>query len=351
MILFRTDANSEIGFGHMMRCLSIADAFSRKGYNCIFAVSDDSSKEQVLKFGYEVISMNSDYKKIYNDQDSIRHLIRNKRIDITIVDSYFVTYNYLDKLKEESTVVYIDDLAMFAYPVDVLINYNFNGMDIDYQKLYRKNKIIIPELLIGPQFAPLRSQFIGLTRSRHKQIKNILILTGGSDPINLSLNLSERINETEDMKDFIFHFVVGPLYQKTEELKRMVTNGSNIVIHQDVSDMSTLISNCDLVVSAAGSTVYEVLACGIPLIIYVSADNQLNVASAIVRNKVAISCGDLRKIDYPEKKVLSVIMRYVSDTKKNVNSFNFNRLVDGKGADRIVSKLLEINLQNSQSIL
>ena len=139
----------------------------------------------------------------------------------------------------------------------------------------------------------------------------------------------------------------------------MATKSNRIHIHHNVKDMKTLIYSCDLVVSAAGSTMYELSDCGVPLITYSMADNQIPGTEAFEKLGLAMSCGDLReKTGYTPavvntdngsvKLVDNVVVLVLDKVERLANDFllrkkmvaKMQQLIDGKGADRLVKELL-----------
>ena len=166
MILFRADANSSIGMGHVMRCLSIADAFPshptilpRGKKDIKFVLADDGVAELIKDRGYEPIVLHTDYSDMDSEIPVWEELADSIDADLLIVVSYYVTPSYLTWLKENiGTVAYIDDVLSFPYPVDVLVDYNAYANELSYQTLYEgcEKK---PEFLLGVEYAPLRSMF------------------------------------------------------------------------------------------------------------------------------------------------------------------------------------------------
>ena len=127
MILFRADANTNIGMGHIMRCLSIADALAANhseptivsGKQSIkFVLADVSVAELIKSRGYEPIILHSHYTDMDSENSSWTTLADSIDADLVIVDSYFVTEAYLKWLRDNiGTVCYIDDVLSFAYCV------------------------------------------------------------------------------------------------------------------------------------------------------------------------------------------------------------------------------------------
>lgn len=147
-IFFRTDANSSIGMGHVMRCLSIADAFHSLGNDSIiiiFILADDTVEKLIQDRGYKTVVLHSKYSKMESELP-LWDIQSFETIHLLIVDSYYVTEHYLSSMRElirtqdnngdKGKLVYIDDVNAFLYPVDILINYNVYGSTVDYEKMY-----------------------------------------------------------------------------------------------------------------------------------------------------------------------------------------------------------------------
>lgn len=330
MFYIRADANSNIGMGHIMRCLSIADAAREIGCEATFILSDEASAQIVTNRGYSTIILHSDYTSL----DDELPLWPEIRADFVIVDSYYVTESYLTSLKQKTCLVYLDDLASFAYPVDVIINYNAYGPSINYNSLYRQYKL--PDLILGVDYAPLRAMFREVKKKKQKKdVRDIFVSLGGSDPNHLSL----KMIRTKSQK-YIYHILVGNMNSDKEEIKKYADD--HVVIHEDVEDMKTLISACDIAVSAAGSTLYEICACGVPLITFVTADNQTYGASAFERLGLAVNLGEIRGEDEIVEGLKNAIEKLTENYDLRVEmGQRMQTMIDGFGARRIVEQLLK----------
>ena len=325
----RADANPNIGMGHVMRCLSIADALRDSKQDVIFILADKTVEPLIKTRGYEAFILNSDYK----DMDSELPSWPKQKPYAIIVDSYFVTSSYLTSLKQrtEAKIIYIDDLASFPYPVDILIAYNAYADSQTYEKLYGLRKL--PCLILGLSYAPLREMFQNVPhREQPEQVKNILISTGGAD----FLHLAKQFLQYPLPKDYVYHLLIGSLNTDKDEIEQLANGKSNVVLHENVSDMRSLIESCDVAISAAGSTLYEICACGVPLITYSVADNQLLGAEAFEKLGLAINCGDLRTESAPIEKIMAALTDLVIDhAKRTEMGAKMQSLIDGKGANRL----------------
>ena len=337
MILFRADGNPKIGTGHIMRCLSIADAFAENGVKAVFAVADDSMKRLIEERGYAVQVLDTCYRNMIEDMDKTIALIHELDARAVIVDSYFVTAVYLIQLKAHARLVYIDDLLKFAYPADILVNYNIYAKRECYERLYSDAGMEVPGLLLGTKYAPLRREYRSVPQVRiNKKCTDILISTGGADPVHLALEIIRHILVAPCENDFAYHLIIGAMNTDKAEIERLAKGRKNIVIHCNVRDMVSLICSCDIAVSAAGSTLYEICACGIPLIAYALADNQLTGLKAFEENRLAIYCGDLREAADAPEKLLTEVYKLAEDQKcREEMSERMRLLVDADGAKRI----------------
>lgn len=95
MIFFRTDGNSSIGLGHIMRCLSIADIGKREGKECVFFLASFDFQKVIESHGHKVIVLDTDYKNLNAELDIVMPYLQIQNLTAFIVDSYFVTLYYL----------------------------------------------------------------------------------------------------------------------------------------------------------------------------------------------------------------------------------------------------------------
>lgn len=172
----RADANSQIATGHVMRCMSIAEALERRrNYRCIFIMADHEG-EALLKGKYSVICLNSQWNRLDDETEKMEALIRDRGIERLLIDSYFVTEDYLKRINSLTKTFYIDDLDRFLYPVDTVINYSIYADSFDYEKRYRQAGMNT-RFLLGCEYAPLRSEFREVSCLVREQVNNILITT------------------------------------------------------------------------------------------------------------------------------------------------------------------------------
>lgn len=300
----RADANSQIATGHVMRCMSIADALEKKGCRCIFVTADREGESFVKARGYQAVSLDSEWNRLETEADKIEALIRERKISRLLVDSYFVTENYLKRISSLTKIFYIDDLNRFLYPVDTVINYSICADQFHYEERYKKAGLNT-RFLLGCEYVPLRSEFWGVSYSVRNRVKNILITTGGTDHYNIAGKLAERMSREGIFDDIVIHIVVGAYNENKEYLKELGSRHKGIVLHENITKMAELMLACDLAVTAGGTTTYELCACGIPSIALALAENQLDNVKRFEKEELLLYAGDVTQ---NETEVLETVL-------------------------------------------
>lgn len=338
MVYIRTDMNDRIATGHLMRCLSIADAIRRKGEDVSFITADENASGLLNERGYQQIILGSKWNALENELDEFLRLIDEKEIKIILIDHYSVTEKYLEVLRKKVFVVYIDDLNAFLYPADMLICYAIYYEKFDYENQYR-DVSAPPIFLLGTKFVPLRSKFQECAAKQiSKEIQSLLIMSGGTDPYDAV----KKILETIDVTSFDeIYAICGAFNKSYEKLLSFYAEYPHVHILKSVPDIDHYMKKADLAISAAGSALYELCAVGTPVISYTFADNQLDNAKKLDEDGIIPYAGDMRTDD-----VINNI-RYLINEKINSQQYRteitsrMQKLVDGKGADRIADKIVK----------
>lgn len=348
LVYFRTDGNSHIATGHLVRCLSIADACFSLGMKVCFLVSDQESKallqsfDPACRFPVRILET-AVYDDLEKELPEVLGMLNEagQAEQIFFLDSYYVTEHYLSAVRTAAKVAYLDDLQLFDYPADLLINYDVipESRSASYQAAYQN----AARTLLGASYTPLRAQFTDLQPYCRDRVSNILVTTGGSDPYHFCLKLIEAFRANSSMDLCQLHVVVGRLNEDKDKLYKLADELPFLQLHENVSDMASLMTSCDLAVSAAGTTLYELCAAGVPSMSFCLADNQMTAAKAFDEAGIIPCAGDIRcNCD----EVLVKIMNFVKDMlgnfqKRLTAQATMRQLVDGKGAMRIAKALTE----------
>lgn len=334
---FRTDGNKIIATGHVMRCLSIADAIKEMGHEVTFITADDQCSGLLHQRGYEFINLFGKWNDLEYELCELENLVKTCAIPVLIIDSYYVTERYLRILTSLTQTVYIDDLNAFHYPVDVLINYAIYADKFMYQVQYPDTR-----LLLGCNYAPLRSQFknVGMKEIR-KQVQSILITTGGTDNQNMIGTLLDKMTSATDFEHISIHVVTGIFNSNLEKLHVIEKQNDSVTIHCNVVNMAELMKEADVAISAGGSTLYELCACGVPTITYSFADNQLGNVHGFAEKGLMDYAGDTREsVANCIEGIYVKLKELIDDEKKRENySYRLQQLVDGRGSQKISIEL------------
>ena len=335
MILIRADANEVVGTGHIMRCLSLANAFSESGEEVAFCTADHRADDLIRSKGYKVICLDSDWTEL--KEDGIVQIAEEMKPELILVDSYYITEEYMHKLRKAAPTAYIDDMNACCWDVDYLNNYNIYANNFDYSAYLNSDT----KLLKGPQYAPLRSEFKGMPKRKVKEtVTDVLVSAGGADPEKITEKIMQGI--CPGQKDIKFHFVVGALNPRINDIKKL--QDDNIILHINEKNMSALMNSCDIAISAAGTTLYELCATGLPTITYTLADNQLLPAKAFEEQRIMISAGDCRDNSSFIDDLKSAVGKLANNHQlRRQCALNMQELVDGNGADRIARSLARGN--------
>ncbi len=333
-IFIRVDMNPVIATGHMMRCLSIADAVTKLGKKVIFITADDYPSELLRQRGHEQIVLHTDWQRMEEEACPLKALIEEHGVKRLLVDSYQVTANYLQELREVAEVIYLDDLDAFEYPVDKLICYaNYFGAFSYGQKREGEG------YYLGMKYVPLRDVFQNCSPKKiGDRVKKILLLSGGSDSCGI---IKRMVDVFKDKAEVTLITVCGRFYESFEELKEEYKEYPNLVFYQNISNLEEYMKEVDLAISAGGTTLYELCAVGTPTISYSFADNQLYNVKQFAKDGLIDYAGDVREDDIFAN-VIALYEKYDEDSNvRKARSILMQQMVDGKGADRIARILVE----------
>lgn len=339
MLYIRADGNAKIGTGYVMRCLAIAQAARSMGQDCTFITADKDMQPLLDGHKFRSICLNSVWNDLDRETAQMEELIQQEHIRVLLVDSYFVTPDYLSRLHGLTHVAYMDDLNLFPYPCSTLINYQIYAEQWNYPNRYPHT-----QLLLGPQYAPLREEFQNLPRRTvREQVKDVLVTTGGSDPLNIAGQIVQRAKQTPEVADLTYHIVAGRFNQHLPMLEHLEQDHTGVVIHRNVQRMSELMLACGIAVSAGGSTLHELAACGTPTICFAMADNQLEGIVAF-GNGYMNNAGDIRVC---RERIIQIIFGQLVALQKDGaervrQAKKLQSLVDGRGAQRIAGYLKAI---------
>lgn len=349
MIQIRADGNSQIGAGHIMRCLSVAMALKKLGEEVWFVLADESCRDLVESRGYRVHVLGTDYRQMEGELDSYFSFLKHRKPAGILVDSYFVTEKYLNKLREITKVAYLDDMFERVYPVDIIINYGICAEELPYKEKYPRTT----KCLLGPYYAPVRQEFQDREIRFHEALTDVLITTGGSDAYNLAGGILQEALQDEYAKTLKYHVVSGAFNTHLKELQKLEKNYSNVTVYSNVKRMSDIMLQCDVALTAGGSTVLELSALGIPFLCFSFVDNQEPGVQALVKKDLTAYGGNY--LTEKERMIKDLIRNLKllgqNNSLRNKYARKIRECIDGNGAMHIAQEILESLLETPKTLL
>lgn len=320
-IFFRVDVSEKIGFGHGYRCLAIAEMIAKK-FSLVFCVSEKMSETFFKQQQYQVHKNN--YWGIEEFEKLSHNSRNNTKNNLIIIDGYQFNFDYQRKISSRFKTIVIDDLAENRIHADVVINHGGGILASEY---FEKTS---GKVFSGLKYALLRKKFLNEAKQEKSFSKNqkILILFGGSDPLDYTKKSVDRLIDNEITNNV--EVILGPGYNHKESIS--FYEKSNISFHRslNVNQLIQLYKNSACLVCSPSNTAVEAMCVGIPLLILKVAENQKRIEKFILDNQCGVS--------------------FVEATK-NLNSFksfqdkrsamlkNQSIVIDGKSDERIIKIL------------
>jgi UDP-2,4-diacetamido-2,4,6-trideoxy-beta-L-altropyranose hydrolase len=281
-VLIRTDASVEIGSGHLMRCLTLADQLRSAGSAVAFACRDlpGGLFDLLQTHGYRCARLpwaapggNAQHDDAEATLEAAGKLFPDG-LDWLVMDHYGLdaTWEHLLRPHVRKLMV-IDDLANRPHDCDLLLDQNY------YHDLDRRYHRLVPEqcvTLLGPAYVLLRPEFADARqrlRLRDGSVRRILVFFGGSDPANQTQMAVEAL-KLLDRPDIGVDVVVGAANPNRNAIQALCDQLPNMAFHCQVPNMADLILNADLGIGAGGATMWERCCLGLPTITVVFAANQ-----------------------------------------------------------------------------
>ncbi|MCW8863846.1 MAG: UDP-2,4-diacetamido-2,4,6-trideoxy-beta-L-altropyranose hydrolase [Colwellia sp.] len=366
-IAFRVDSSTILGHGHVMRCLTLAQAIVRAEKHPKISISFITKANQgninhlICKAGYQLILLptgdipirqedSNTWLGCTPEQDALHTIEAMKalaEIDLLIVDHYAIAKSWHQLIKPFCRqLMVIDDLANRSLDCDVLLDQTLNRQARQYQAL-------VPEhcqLLLGQNYMLLRDEFLLLKaqakRRRKQQSKqlthaNILITMGGSDPDNLSELALHAIEKLKvDLPNISATLVISSQSKHIDAIQQQQKRLSWCQLITDSQHMAELMLHADIAIGASGTTAWERCCLGLPCLTTINAQNQQLIAENLTSAGATINLGWHQQVTLD---AISEQLSYILNNAQAYLSFvnNCFAACDGKGANRVAKKLLQ----------
>lgn len=366
---FRADASLQMGTGHVMRCLTLADALAAHGADCQFLCREHQSNliEFIRNKGYIVHALPTCAEPGAADLPTIRAasgekatahghwlgttqaedveacapILAELQPDWLIVDHYALDARWELALRPCChKLMVIDDLADRPHYCDLLLDQTF-GRTVEDYRAWLPNDC---QVLCGSQYALLRPEFAALRsyslqRRAEPRVRQLLISMGGVDKDNATGKVLEALRISSLPTGCQITVVMGAgapwLSEVTGQAQSMPWKTRVLV---GVSDMARLMADSDLAIGAAGATSWERCCLGLPTIMLVLADNQRQVAQGLEKAGAALVVQQAQHIAEFLPSLLSALVARPASLL--AMSLSASSIIDGQGV-AIISQLME----------
>lgn len=301
-IAFYTEAGSQKGMGHLVRCYSLYEEFKRNGINGSFFLDSD------IDFSYKF----SDLRPFIWDEFHI-----DDTYDIIFIDSYEASIDIYNTIAKSALVpVFIDDYGRLEYPKGVIINFAPDAQELFFRDKNPKNKY-----LLGIEYIPLRREILTINPEKQPQI---FIMLGGNDIFNVSQMILEALKEIDLKKVIVIN---------NESTAKTLQMYHNVTILHKPSDQELVfeMARSSLAISTASMSVYELAYFTIPTIIVALSENQKIGCLQLLNHHLAAYL-----IDVTDGYWIKDLNKYVI----SLSSENTHSTIDGKGSERIVESII-----------
>lgn len=337
-LVIRADAGTDMGTGHIMRCLALAQAWQDHGGNVTFVSNSPDALRSRLSA--ERISALPIFEPNGTWKDARQLIAVAEQLEATyvVVDGYHFGADYQRWLKNAKLrVLFIDDHGHAPdYCADWVLNQNITAN----QSLY-VNRDPGTRLLLGTRYALIRREFWSWRdwqRTIPDVARRLVITMGGSDPNNVTLKILQALRELH-IDELEVTAVVGGANPHLPELQAEADHSPHSVrLVHDVTDMPPIMAWADVAVSGGGSTVWELLYMGLPTMLVVLAQNQAQNAARLSKAHLMLSAGEHSALS--PAGLATMLRELACDVgKRALLSRRSRESVDSRGACRIVEAM------------
>lgn len=362
-IVFRVDASIQMGTGHVMRCLTLADALKKQGAECYFICREHPGNliGLITQRGHHVDALPyidlSQEGKLQNHTIDLAHaswlgstqkedsslcipIMEALKPDWLVVDHYALDVRWEKALRLYcKKVMIIDDLADRQHDCDILIDQNYLSL---YEQRYDHLVPVTTKKLLGPSFVLLRDEFSALRKKILKPTLGaeayFLINFGGVGNYFLLSKVIEAINIFQQESFFI---VTGKLEAHQFLELRKAISYSKVKIVETTINIANLMSQSQYAIGACGSTVWERFCLGLNSGLIEMAENQTPLLNYLTKMNLIDNLGNVNSLTTDD--ILKLLQNLdLTDAKYSHRKTAIMSLIDGKGTQRVVEIILEV---------
>ncbi len=323
--VFWCDCNEIIGFGHFVRCLSIAriiQSYLRPLCEIVFFGNyNQFAKNLLSESGFEIACLRSeDIKrgmKIWNYLQGSNYFI---------MDTYDMNEKLINSFcGQHFKFIVVDDFNKFKFKnVDLVINFTIEGPNYKY---------LSKNVALGVNFFPAKLELLKIRKKNERRLKNkvksILILMGGSDRGGIGKRALLCIDRLVKHKEI--YYVNNEQTIKNKRLFR-----SNFISYQRLTpSIENVYRRADVAILGGGLSKYESLFCCIPSASFSRTRGEYNDTLALSRKNLIynfclaeqFSQANFEKdftkfLSFPVRKKLYLNMKNIFFSDSMANLFN-----------------------------
>lgn len=323
-LVIRADASPQIGTGHVMRCLALAQAWPGE---VIFLSHDlpPSLHQRLLDQYIHVVSIEAPL-----DLQPVLAVMEQYAAPWLVLDGYHFGTDYQRSIRQAGKRLFLlDDYAHWpAYEADILLNQNVTASGIAYPL----NRDAL--LLSGTRYCLLRPEFQQRPIQEPAAVAHRLLITlGGSDPENVTLRILQALSTVPSME---IKVVVGAANLHRVTLEQAARHHVEILV--DVKDMPSLLQWADIAITAGGTTCLEVAFTGLPALLITIAENHAAIVTRLGELGAMISLGWAQ--DLSMTALAAQVQALAQDQTRRAEMRQLQQMmVDGQGAKRVAQIL------------
>lgn len=331
-----------------MRSIAVIENAVLENLEVTVLTRDEMVREVLLKYTLNIkcivipnMSITEELSFYARQRDTIQ--------DWLIIDHYDVNPRYFEAVNScwKGKIAYIDDLHRFKYDVNLIINHGISAEKIPYEY----SETGKPLVLAGLNYFMLRTEFRNEKKSSLNQVvSSILLTSGGTDQNNYLLSIAKKL---VNLGNEVIYVLIGPGFENVLEFIQLADSFSKIklvcnserILERwktiEYIELKHLVKKVDYSISTVGTSAFELIYLGVPVVGFASIDNQKD-------NLVNLTDAGLiyplsQAIGFNEKEIENAYEAMIQfESRMKLHSEGI-KAIDGNGASRIINTLKELN--------
>lgn len=339
-VVFRADASAEIGHGHVMRCLALADALRARGADCVFVCrrGGDAAAAAIASAGFPLRVIDVGETGPNADAAATSAVLSGEsRTDWLVVDHYRLDAAWEAAVAAQvGAVMAIDDLADRPHACRLLLDQNWHD-----DPAARYAGLLPPacKAFFGPTWALLRAEFAAARAScpaRHDPPRRVLVCFGGGDAPNATGQVLQALGTVAPQLELDVLAGAGNPHQHA--LRALCDALPSAALTVGAGDVARRMAAADLFIGAGGTMTWERACVGLPGITIAIADNQLALSRRLAAAGEGIDLGSLSADAIARLPVAVEAMLADAERLRRMGEALVRRC-DGLGATRVAEQL------------